>query len=143
MAKFGVRTPKGRGKGKERNNENPSKRTEFDTANAGSMRELRQLVEANCNLSLQTARQVRILFGMGVCTSLVPENAAVMAASAVEVEPHSPEGYIFAFRISHFAGGLRTTYKQAECTYHSATPPEAGRVAEWHWWLVTLLQSTL
>ncbi|CAE8641456.1 unnamed protein product [Polarella glacialis] len=82
------RPPKGKGKGKNAQPENPAKRTK--TENPGGTRQLQQLAIATSQLCLQNSKMLRLVFSLGVSTTLVPAHPILERASHVEFVPSDP-----------------------------------------------------
>ena len=140
MSKPGVRTPKGHGKGSRRDKSDSNKRRNVAvrdnstaaSAGAGS-RELRKPLQGTPELSLQNSRLLRMLYGMGVCTSLVPTNPAVITAANIESDPSRPmEGQIQCW--ANLVAGLASDEK---------VPQEARIVLDRHRTSITHLADLL
>jgi hypothetical protein len=67
-----------------------AKKRRTDGGNEDGLRGLKELVKSTAELSLQSAKQLRVLSGMAVTTTLVQKNPAVEAAANVEVTPSQP-----------------------------------------------------
>eukprot|EP00931_Biecheleriopsis_adriatica_P068746 TRINITY_DN42658_c0_g1_i1.p1 TRINITY_DN42658_c0_g1~~TRINITY_DN42658_c0_g1_i1.p1 ORF type:complete len:212 (+),score=22.79 TRINITY_DN42658_c0_g1_i1:162-797(+) len=93
---------KGRGKqkGKQNRHGNPfvNKRARFEQSNDDNP--YLQLLYSSSELGLENRRQLRILFGLGVSTSLVPKHPVLQKAAAVETDPANPiMGDIFRWKV--------------------------------------------